>query len=58
MDLVFVDSESTKDIYIKKYGFPKDRIIVSGYQTYKEVREGIITSSKKAPETILWLPRW
>ncbi|WP_425363436.1 hypothetical protein [Candidatus Tisiphia endosymbiont of Hybos culiciformis] len=59
MDLVFVDSESTKDIYIKRYGFPKDRVIVSGYQTYKEVREGISSNlKKKVPETILWLPRW
>ncbi len=58
MDLVFVDSESTKDIYIEKYGFPKERVVVSGYQTYKEVRDSTILNLKKSPKTILWLPRW
>ncbi|WP_341750409.1 hypothetical protein [Candidatus Tisiphia endosymbiont of Sialis lutaria] len=47
MDLVFVDSESTKDIYIEKYGFPKNRVVVSGYQTYKEVRDSLITNFKR-----------
>ncbi len=55
---VFVDSESTKDIYVKKYDFPEDRVVVSGYQPYKEVRDGIKKVSKKKQETILWLPRW
>lgn len=59
VDTVFVDSESTKEIYIKRYKFPKNRIAVSGYQPYKEVRDTAkIYSKKKKEETILWLPRW
>lgn len=27
--IYFVDSDSTKDIYITKYNFPEDRVIVS-----------------------------
>ena len=59
VDVVFVDSESTKDIYVKRYQFPKNRVVVSGYQTYKSVRDNIKTREKsKGKETILWLPRW
>lgn len=59
VDLVFVDSESTQNIYIEKYGFKKDNVIVSGYYTYKEIRD-IMNNNIKVdrPETILWLPRW
>jgi hypothetical protein len=59
VDLVFVDSESTKNIYIEKYGFKKDNVVVSGYCTYKEIRD-IMNNGIKVdrPETILWLPRW
>lgn len=54
VDLVFVDSESTKDIYIEKYGFKKDNVIVSGYFTYKEIRD-IMNNNIKVdrPETII-----
>lgn len=59
IDLAFVDSESTKKIYVDRYHFPPDRVIVSGYQSYKETRDAM---EKKRPkdhkETILWLPRW
>jgi CDP-glycerol glycerophosphotransferase (TagB/SpsB family) len=61
VDLVFVDSESTKDIYKKYYNFPSNRVIVSGYQAYKEVRDlqlEYAKSESKYKETILWLPRW
>ncbi len=59
VDTVFADSESTKDIYIERYGFPKDRVVVSGYQTYKSVRDSMKTgSTPKEKETILWMPRW
>lgn len=59
VDVVFVDSESTKDIYVKRYKFPRNRVVVSGYQSYKEVRDNMKSQSKqKGKETILWLPRW
>jgi hypothetical protein len=58
VDTVFVDSESTKDIYINYYSFPKDRIVVSGYQTYKLTRDRVAKAQKHQQETILWLPRW
>lgn len=57
IETVFVDSESTKDIFISNYKFPKDRVIVSGYQPYYEVRNYNI-KEKPNSETILWLPRW
>lgn len=59
VDLVFVDSESTKNIFVEKYGFKQDNVVVSGYCTYKEIRD-IINNNIKTdrPETILWLPRW
>lgn len=59
VDTVFVDSESTKDIYVKKYAFPKDRVVVSGYQSYQEVRNKLKEKRNgNNAETILWLPRW
>ena len=58
IDVVFVDSESTKDIYRKYYDFPKDRIVVSGYESYKSVRDLRNKYKRDLQETILWLPRW
>lgn len=58
VDNVFVDSESTKDIYINKYNFPKNRIIVSGYQAYKNIRDLKRKTEKVQNETILYMPRW
>ncbi|WP_331255310.1 hypothetical protein [Candidatus Bealeia paramacronuclearis] len=62
VDHVYVDSESTKDIYIKRYKFPPNRVHVSGYQTYKNVRDRMSESQDQSgtdkKETILWLPRW
>lgn len=58
VDSVFVDSESTKEIYKKYYKFPEDRVIVSGYQTYKSIRDLKENNKKSKQETILWLPRW
>jgi len=61
VDLVFVDSESTKKIYVERYDFPKNRVIVSGYQTYHTIRENVKfqkSKESKESETILWMPRW
>lgn len=59
VDCVFVDSNSTKDIYKKYYNFSHEKIIVSGYQTYKSIRDDLKTNKKKNEKlTILWLPRW
>lgn len=59
VDTVFVDSKSTKDIFVKKYKFPKNRVVVSGYITYKSIRDNLKKSSApKKIETVLWLPRW
>jgi len=58
IDDIFVDSKSTKDIFIKRYEFPKDRVVVSGYQTYKSIRDEIAKPKAKTKETVLWLPRW
>lgn len=58
VDVVFVDSEVTKEIFIEDYKFSKDCVIVSGYQTYKEIKELHAKSSKHDRETILWMPRW
>lgn len=59
IDTMFVDSQSTKDIYIKRYKFPSERVEVSGYPTYKDIRD---QKEEKRPETkkmtLLWLPRW
>jgi hypothetical protein len=56
---VFVDSKSTQGIYVDAYKFQKDRAVVSGYQTYKTVRDMMGQKQKKEfKETILWLPRW
>ncbi len=59
-EYVFVDSQSTKDIYVKKYGMPKDRVVVSGYINYKTTRDALSRNRKNSPhtETILWMPRW
>ena len=58
MDVVFVDSESSAKIYHEGYKFHKENIIVSGYQSYKDIRDLIKSTSKNTKETILWLPRW
>ena len=58
VDNVFVDSDSTKDIYINNYNFPKDRVIVSGYQPYKSIRSLKEKSWGGQKETILYMPRW
>lgn len=59
VDTVFVDSESTRDIFINRYKFPKNRVVVSGYATYKSIRDGLKTNpTPRTKETILWLPRW
>lgn len=58
VDNVFVDSDSTKDIYITKYNFPEDRVIVSGYQAYKNIRDLKRKTKKVQNETILYMPRW
>jgi hypothetical protein len=58
IDLVFVDSESTKDIYIQGYSFSSNNVVVSGYQPYKNMRDYKKVSSQPLKETILWLPRW
>ncbi|MCC8417482.1 MAG: hypothetical protein LN588_03055 [Rickettsia endosymbiont of Bryobia graminum] len=60
IDVAFVDSESTKKIFIEHFNFKPNNIQVSGYQNYKNVRE-LSKQQKKvenSPETILWLPRW
>jgi hypothetical protein len=56
VDKIFVDSKNTKNIYTKLYDFPSARVVVSGYQAYKNMRQAVARSSHK--ETILWLPRW
>lgn len=59
VDYVFVDSFSTKDIYKKYYNFPEKRVIVSGYQTYKSIRDKLeLGDNKHKVQTVLWLPRW
>jgi hypothetical protein len=59
VDVIFVDSQSTTEIYSKYFNFAKKNIIVAGYATYKEIRDNIHQSTKKKNmETILWLPRW
>ncbi len=59
VDLVFVDSESTKKIYIEEYGFDAERVIVSGYQSYKDTKEAVKGQKPSGhKETILWMPRW
>lgn len=58
VDTVFVDSDSTKEIYVGKYAFPENKIVVSGYQPYKNIRDVQNRVKKPAKETILYLPRW
>ena len=58
VDTVFVDSDSTKEIYISKYAFPENKIVVSGYQPYKDIRDMQNRVKRSARETILYLPRW
>ena len=63
IDTVFVDSQSTKNIYIERYKFPSNRVVVSGYPSYKAMRDAAkdLKSNEKTglkQETILWLPRW
>lgn len=56
IDTVFVDSESTKEIFINGYKFSANQVVVAGYQPYYEVRNYIKQKNNK--KTILWLPRW
>lgn len=59
LDVIFVDSESTKKIYVERYKFPSHRVVISGYQPYKNIRdekEDKRSETKKL--TLLWLPRW
>lgn len=63
VDIIFVDSEVSKDIYIKYFNFHKDNVIVSGYQPYKDIRDKMqdtlaISKTTDHKETLLWLPRW
>ena len=61
VDIVFVDSKSTKKNFIKKLKFFPENVYVSGYQNYKNVREKLKRFQKTDSgyrETILWLPRW
>jgi hypothetical protein len=58
VDNVFVDSESTRNIYVERYNFPSNRIIVSGYQPYKSIRQSLTQKVNNFDETVLWLPRW
>lgn len=58
VDNVFVDSDSTKDIYVNNYNFPKERVIVSGYQSYKSIRNLKQNNKETQKETILYMPRW
>ncbi len=56
IDTVFVDSKPTKDIYVKDYGFAPEKVVISGYLGYKEMRNMKPDPHKKV--TILWMPRW
>lgn len=62
VDIVFADSESTREIYIDKFNFPADRVVTAGYQTYKDIRDYMASSQHNdrnhKNETILWMPRW
>jgi hypothetical protein len=58
IDIVFVDSEVAKDIYKQYFNFPENRIVVSGYPTYKSIRDLVKIGKAHRGETILWLPRW
>ncbi|MGI4850644.1 MAG: hypothetical protein ACRYGR_01715 [Janthinobacterium lividum] len=63
IDLVFVDSISTKNLYIEKLKFKPEKVEVVGYQTYKNVRDAkklaeSHADKKEFKETILWMPRW
>ncbi|MGX6959940.1 MAG: hypothetical protein ACIPMY_01525 [Rickettsia endosymbiont of Pentastiridius leporinus] len=57
INTVFVDSESTKSIFINNYKFPNNRVVVAGYQPYYEIRNDN-TQKDSSVKTILWLPRW
>lgn len=62
VDTIFVDSEVSKDIYIKYFDFEPSNVVVSGYQPYKDIRDKIKANPAEGQntrqETILWLPRW
>jgi hypothetical protein len=62
IDLVFVDSASTKKIFVEDLEYDPKNVMVSSFQNYKNVRELMktYTKPKDSPykETILWLPRW
>ena len=59
IDIMFVDSKSTKDIYVNRYRFSSDKVIVSGYQPYKNIRDLKRKNTIKSDRlTLLWLPRW
>ncbi len=56
IDTIFVDSLSTKQIYVKEYNFYPSKVIVSGYEAYHEIRD--IKPNINTNQTILWMPRW
>lgn len=60
VNVAFVDSESTKKLYVENLHFPASAVQVSGYQNYKNVREKMpkIKADSNYKETILWMPRW
>lgn len=58
VDLVFVDSKSTKELFINNMGFDPDHVVVSGYQGYKLMRDILKNKRKKGKKTILYMPRW
>lgn len=62
IDYVFVDSESTKSLFVNDYKFKQENVVVAGYQNYKNVRELKRNYEKRVPsqykQTILWIPRW
>ncbi|PPE03137.1 hypothetical protein [Holospora curviuscula] len=57
IDIVFVDSVSTKKVFVEQMRFKDINVVVSGYQSYKNVRDKMNKRQKKR-ETILWMPRW
>lgn len=60
IDIVFVDSDSTKQIFLERFNFEPEQVVVSGYPNYKNIRDMKIKYKKSNvyKETILWLPRW
>jgi hypothetical protein len=60
IDVAMVDSESTKELFMRDLKFKPENVIVSGYLNYKNVRDKVKASTRNPhyKETILWLPRW